>query len=153
VRYADGSVVHTKVGHRDKIWDLALLIPLSGRWTDGLVASMTSPADIALEAPVATRPGRPAVVPAHLRGVLDARAKDSTDVLRAALDVELRNATPTVGAPVTDTSGGVVGVFIRACQATLPTVPSGAGGPPPPPPPCSPIVVGAPVAATPGHTE
>jgi len=150
VRYADGSVVHAKVGHRDKVWDLALLVPLTGRWTDGLVASMASPADALLQAPVASRPGRPAVVQAHLRGVFDARAKDSADVLRSALDIELRNASPTIGAPVTDPTGGVVGVFVRACQATLPAVPSG-GGPAPSAaaalPPCSPIVVAAPVAA------
>ena len=40
VRYSDGSVVHSKVGHRDKAWDLALLVPLSGHWEDGLPQSL-----------------------------------------------------------------------------------------------------------------
>ena len=43
VLYADGTTVHTKVGHSDKTSDLALLVPLSGKWTDGLTASETDP--------------------------------------------------------------------------------------------------------------
>src|SRR5262249_5746423 len=39
VRYSDGHVTKSRVGHRDKAWDLALLVPLSGKWTDGLMAS------------------------------------------------------------------------------------------------------------------
>ena len=152
VRYADASVVRAHVAHRDKSWDLALLVPLSGKWVDGLTASTSNPTDTALEAPVSMHPGRPAVVQARLRGVLDARAKDSVEVLPAALDVELRNASPTVGAPVTDTAGGVVGVFVRACQATLPMVQASGGAPAavtaaPVVPPCAPIVVAAPIAA------
>jgi serine protease Do len=147
VRYADGSVVHARVGHKDRAWDLALLVPLTGRWVDGLVASDASPVDVPLQAPVALHPGRPAVVLAHVRGVVDARAKEGNGVLSAALDVELQGSAPTLGAPLTDGTGGVVGVFVRACQATLPTVPSAVPGAPVPPPPCVPIVVAAPLSA------
>lgn len=149
VRYADGSVVHARVAHRDRAWDLALLVPLAGRWVDGLVASGASPVDVPLQAPVALHPGRPVVVPAHVRGVMDARSKEGNGVLASVLDVELQGSTPTLGAPVTDATGGVVGVFVRACQATLPMVPppGAAAAPPAPPPPCVPIVVAAPVSA------
>ncbi len=155
VRYADGSVVHAKIGHRDRAWDLALLVPQTGKWVDGLAASMANPLVETLEAPVALHPGRPVVVAAHVRGLVDARAKDGSSVLSSALDVELQGAVPTLGAPVTDGSGGVVGVFVKACQATLPVVaPSTGAAPlstpapaPPPPPPCVPLVVAAPVAA------
>jgi serine protease Do len=155
LRYADGSVVHAKIGHRDKAWDLALLVPLTGKWVDGLVASGAIPSDVTLEAPVAMHPGRPVVVPARVRGVIDARAREGNGVLASVLDVELQGATPTLGAPLTDTTAGVVGVFVRACQQTLPTVlpssgPAGAAptpAAPPPLPPCVPIVVAAPVAA------
>jgi len=153
VRYADGSVVHAKVGHRDRAWDLALLVPLAGKWVDGLVASGDSPVGEALQAPVALRPGRPVVVAARVRGVVDVRAKEGNGVLASVLDVELQGGAPngpTVGAPLTDRSGGVVGVFVRACQATLPVVASAIPGAPPPvaaAPPCVPIVVAAPVAA------
>jgi serine protease Do len=151
VRYADGSVVHARIGHRDKAWDLALLIPTSGKWTDGLVASMTSPVDAQLQAPVALHPGRPVVVPARVRGLVDARAHDGTSVLPSALDIELQTSSPTLGAPLTDNQGNVVGVFVKACQATLPVVPpSNAVGPAPAAAaaaPCVPIVVAAPIAA------
>ena len=148
VRYADGSVVHARIGHRDRAWDLALLVPLTGRWTDGLIASNASPEGVPLQAPVAVHPGRPVVVAAHVRGLISARAKDGNGALSDALDVELQGSNPTVGAPITDMSGGVVGVFVRACQATLPVV--GAEGvvlTPPVAPPCRPLVVGAPVSA------
>jgi len=151
VRYADNSVVHAKIGHRDRGWDLALLVPQTGKWVDGLGASGANPAGEALQAPVALHPGRPVVVSARLRGLVDARAREGNGVLSSVLDVELQGATPTVGAPLTDSTGGVVGVFIRACQSTLPVVPpstaTGAPVAPPPPPPCIPLVVAAPVSA------
>jgi len=147
VRYADGSVAHARIGHRDVAWDLALLVPLSGKWVDGLAPSMTNPEGAMLQSPVATHPGRPVVVRAHVRQTTEAHAKDGTTTLSPVLDVELQSATPTLGAPVTDMGVGVVGVFIRACQATLPMVPSRAGAPTPAAAPCIPIVVAAPISA------
>jgi serine protease Do len=157
VRYADGSVVHARIGHRDKAWDLALLVPQSGHWMDGLVASGSNAGDVALEAPVALRPGRPVVVPARIRSVIDARAKEGNGMLSSVLDVELQSsapAVPSLGAPLTDTAGGVVGVFVRACQQTLPVVAAATAPPGTAPPPsaatltpCVPIVVAAPVSA------
>src|SRR5687767_5645014 len=49
IRYADGSVVKGKIGHKDKGWDLALLIPQSGKWLDGLTPSMEDPANVELK--------------------------------------------------------------------------------------------------------
>ena len=43
VRYADGALVHAKVGHRDPTWDLALLVPHAFHWKDGLSASEVDP--------------------------------------------------------------------------------------------------------------
>src|SRR4029079_3227685 len=43
IRYADGTVVKAKIGHRDKAWDLALLIPQTGKWIDGLVPTDSDP--------------------------------------------------------------------------------------------------------------
>ncbi len=164
VRYADGSTVRAKIGHRDRAWDLALLVPLTGKWVDGLVASGGSAIGVPLQVPVALRAGRPAVVPGRVRAVIDARAKDGS-TLSSVLDVELESgagSSPTVGAPVTDGSAGVLGVLVKVCQATLPVVPSTAAGALPAPSsapasapaasaaaaaPCNPIVVAAPVAA------
>src|SRR5262245_26031950 len=43
IRYADNTVVKAKIGHKDKVWDLALLIPQSGKWLDGLVPTDADP--------------------------------------------------------------------------------------------------------------
>jgi serine protease Do len=149
VRYSDGSLVHARVGHRDKSWDLALLVPLSGKWTEGLRASEVDPATTELRALVATHPGRPTIVPAHLRGTVDARAKEGSDALANALDIELHGGGgPTVGAPLMDSAGGVVGVLVRVCKVTLPAAgPNGAPTPAPATSPCSPLLVAAPVAS------
>jgi serine protease Do len=149
VRYSDGSVVHARVGHKDKGWDLALLVPLSGHWIDGLSASETDPSTTDLKSLVALHPGRPMIVSAHFRGAVDARAREGADDLTNALDVDLQSSTPSVGAPLLDPEGGVVGVFVHACRATLPA--AAAPGAPPPPvsinAPCVPIVVAAPVSS------
>lgn len=148
VRYSDGSVVHARVGHKDKAWDLALLVPLSGHWIDGLTASEVDPST-ELKSLIATHPGRPLIVSAHFRGAVDARAREGTDDLANALDVELPGNSPTIGAPLLDLEGGVVGIFVHACRATLPPV-SAPGAPAPPPAvsaPCAAIVVAAPVSS------
>ncbi|HMJ13717.1 MAG TPA: serine protease, partial [Polyangiaceae bacterium] len=43
-RFADGSVSQVKMGHTDRAWDLALLVPQNARWKKGLRASRTDPA-------------------------------------------------------------------------------------------------------------
>jgi serine protease Do len=133
IRYADGTVVKSKVGHKDKAWDLALLIPLTGRWVDGLVPTGTDPqgADLRSFAPKA---GKLAPAPIAVKGRVDPRSKDG-DVLRAALDVDLKGAANTPGAPILDGTGRVVGILVHACKD------GGAAAP------CSTITVGAPVYA------
>src|SRR6185369_10254147 len=42
-RFADGTAVRVKLGHHDRAWDLALLVPQAGRWTEGLAASSREP--------------------------------------------------------------------------------------------------------------
>ena len=69
VRYADGAVVHARVGHRDPTWDLALLVPRTIHWKDGLSASKTDPASVDLRAPIPPRMGaRPIALPVHYKG-------------------------------------------------------------------------------------
>lgn len=131
IRYADGTVVKTKIGHKDKAWDLALLIPLTGRWVDGLVPTGTDPqgADLRSFAPKA---GKLAPAPIAVKGRVDPRSKDG-DVLRAALDIDLKGAANTPGAPILDGTGRVVGILVHACKDEAK--------------PCTAITVGAPVYA------
>jgi serine protease Do len=147
IRYSDGTVVKSKIGHKDKAWDLALLIPLTGRWVDGLVPTGTDPqgADLRSFAPKA---GKLAPAPIAVKGRVDPRSKDG-DVLRAALDLDLKGSPNTPGAPILDGTGRVVGILVRACKDGA--APS-AGPPPdatrgPSAPTCSTITVGAPVYA------
>jgi serine protease Do len=148
VRYSDGSVVHARVGHKDKAWDLALLVPLSGHWVDGLVASETDPANVELKSLIATHPGRPMIVSARYKGAVEVRAHEGSDELANVLDIEVQSSPPSVGAPLLDPDGGVVGLFVHACRPTLPPTPApGAAPVPPANTPCAPLIVAAPVSA------
>jgi serine protease Do len=144
IRYADGTVVKAKVGHKDKAWDLALLIPQSGRWLDGLVPTDADPQGAELRS-FLPKGGKLAPAPVAVKGRLDPKSREG-DVLRAALEVDLKGSTSAPGAPLIDGNGRVVGILVRACKDT----PSAA-----PPPnaapqaaaPCSGLTVGAPVYA------
>jgi serine protease Do len=137
VRYADGHVVKTRLGHRDKAWDLALLVPLSGKWTDGLMASEADPAAVELKLLGPARGGanaKGALTPVTLKGRTDARSKDG-DPLNAALDLDVKG--PTLGTPVLDAAGSVVGILIHACKAADKDTKTS----------CAQVIVGAPVYA------
>jgi serine protease Do len=145
VRYADNSVVHAKVGHRDKAWDLALLVPLSGRWLDGLQASENDPTAIEPKVLVPAKITR-TPIPFKVKGRIDARSKEG-DSLPASLDIDVRG-TPAPGTPVIDDAGGVLAVLVHACKADASQGSQGGGqGAAGAAVPCTPTVVGAPVAA------
>jgi S1-C subfamily serine protease len=112
VRYADNHVVHTRAAHKDTVLDLALLVPLSGRYTTGLVPSDLDPTTTELR--TVTLSPRPTIVAAKLKGRVDAHARDGTNLTGAT---ELDTRTP-IGAPVLDPAGKVVGVIAHACKNT-----------------------------------
>jgi serine protease Do len=151
VRYADGTTVHTKVGHADKDTDLALLVPMSGRWTDGLSASETDPIGNALHAMLPAKGAHFGPTDAAVKGLVDAHARDGMP-LPHMLDIDLKGV-PIAGAPILDQTGNVVGVLVRACKglpdpaadspwASWQNVPKTAAKAV-----CSPVVVGEPVKA------
>ncbi len=129
IRYADGHVVRARVGHRDSAWDLALLVPLSGRWVEGLMASEADPAGLELRVMSPRAPK--GALSATLKGRTDAHSKTG-DPLEGALDIDAKGAL--VGAPIVDAAGSVVGVVIHACKTTDAST-------------CVPTMMGAPVAA------
>jgi len=151
VRYADGTSVHAKVGHSDRDADLALLVPLGAKWTDGLVASEADPVNQAVRAMLPGKGAHLGPAEAAVKGRTDAHARDGLP-LPQMLDVDLKGA-PIPGAPLLDPTGNVVGVLVRACKGALSTPaesPWAAWGNPPPPPPkaaCTPVVLGEPVNA------
>ncbi|MDB4943550.1 MAG: putative protease [Labilithrix sp.] len=139
IRYADGTVVKARVGHHDKAWDLALLVPQSGKWLDGLVPTDSDPlgADLRSFAP---RAGKLAAAPIAVKGRLDARSKEG-EALKSALELDAKGGPSAPGAPLLDANGRVVGIVVRACkEGGAPPAPNGAA-------PCTAISVGAPVYA------
>ena len=146
IRYADGAVVHAKVGHRDPTWDLALLVPHTIHWKDGLSASELAPGETDLRAPVPPRAGaKPIALPVHFKGLTDAISRQG-DSLIDALDVDVHHALPITGAPILDQQATVVGVLVRACKLAV------TGGTPQDaaktgPIACAPTIIGAPVSA------
>jgi serine protease Do len=145
LRYADNSVVKAKLGHKDKGWDLALLVPQTGKWLDGLMPTDADPANADLKA-FLPKAGKLSGVGIGLKGRTDARTKEG-DPLQSALDLDLKGMAAVPGAPVIDPKGKVVGVLIRACKDTP--------GPDTKQPakdetkaaPCTPVTIGAPVPA------
>jgi len=148
IRYADGTTVKAKIGHRDKAWDLALLVPQTGKWLDGLMPTDADPlgADLRSFLPKA---GKLAPAPVGVKGRVDAKSKEG-DALKSALDVDLKGATTVPGAPMIDASGRVVGVIVKACKegggpsgSPAAAAPAAAGATPP----CSGVTIGVPVHA------
>jgi serine protease Do len=132
IRYADGTVVRGRIAHRDKNWDLALVVPLSGKWKDGLRASEADASASELRTATPTRGKTPAVAQVRLRMTTDAKSKEGAP-LKGVLDLDLSGSPVTPGTPVLDTQGSVLGLLVRACKAQEGT--------------CVPITVAAPVSA------
>src|SRR5262249_55434276 len=74
-----------------------------------------------------------AVVPAKVKGRIEAKAKDGSP-LANVLDLDLGAGGTTPGAPLIDGGGAVAGIVVRACKP-------GDGGP------CTPVWIGAPIHA------
>ncbi len=157
VRYADGSSVVAKVGHRDPTWDLALLVPLSAKWKEGLSASEADPGIVELRAPIPLKLGAtPIPLPVHYRGKTEVLSRQG-EALMNALELELHNALPLAGAPLVDGAGTVAGVIVHECKLAI--APSGTASgaaagawkdamiKEAAKAPCTPTLVGAPVSA------
>ncbi len=151
VRYADGTVVKTRIGHKDRAWDLALLVPQTGRWLDGLSPTTADPFAGELKA-FLPKAGKLGPQPIAAKGRVDARSKEG-DPLKALLDVDLKGSPSVVGAPIVDGSGKVAGILVRACKVGPQEEDAGAKSAPAKPAaksdasPCVPLVVAAPVYA------
>jgi serine protease Do len=126
IRYADGTAVHAKVGESDTAMDLALLVPKSAKWTDGLGASEADPTGAALKAmlPSVGKGGVVGPALAGVKGVAEAHARDGQALLNL-LDIDLKGA-PIAGAPLIDGNGDVVAVLVRECKGAA--ADDGAGG-------------------------
>lgn len=145
VRYADGSVVKTKIGHKHKAWDLALLIPQQGRWLDGLTPTDADPANGDLKA-FLPKGAKLAATPVSFKGRTDAKSKEG-DALKSVIDLDFKGATSVPGAPLLDPNGKVLGVLVKACKDTGASDSDKEKKAAAPAPACSPITIAAPVYA------
>lgn len=134
VRFTDGSTVKVKLGHHDRMWDLALLVPQSGKWPDGLVASSKEPVrqDASIHSFTLAK-GKPSVSTMILRSHKTFLGGDDKQ-LDNAIEIGSRVSPTDLGAPVIDEDGRVVAVLGRGCA------PNEKG-------PCTPVAFGAPIAA------
>ncbi len=115
-RFADGSVSRVKVGHTDRAWDLALVIPQNGRWKKGLRASRKSAKALGSRLRTYSVIGAKEIAPARtiVKGARTLVGGDN-ELLRDALELASRLKKNDVGSPIVDDKGDVVAVVARAC--------------------------------------
>lgn len=115
-RFADGSVMPIKMGHSDRAWDLALLVPQSGRWKKGLKPGGTDASRAGASLRTFTPVANKDLAPSRLivKGLRTMQGADS-ELLRDAIDLASRFKNSDVGSPIVDDRGRVVGMVGRAC--------------------------------------
>ncbi len=134
VRFADGTSVRVKLGHHDRTWDLALLVPQSGRWGQGLIASAREPVrpDATIHAFTLNK-GKISAAPIVLRSHRSLLGGDDKP-LENAIEIGSRVNPVDLGSPVIDEEGRVVAVLGRGCAPVENR-------------PCTPVAFGAPMAS------
>jgi serine protease Do len=135
VKYADGSSARVRLGHHDRVWDLALLVPQTGKWADGLTASSRDPVreDATLRSFTAGK-GKPSAAAMNLRSHKTLIGGDDKP-LDNALELGSRVSPSDLGSPIIDEEGRVVAIIGRGCA------PNADGKP------CTPVAFGAPTSA------
>ena len=133
-RFADGSVARVKLGHHDRAWDLALLVPQTGRWKEGLGASIREPvrqdATIRSFSLSKQKVSAASIILRSHRTLLggDDRPIDN------AIEIGSRVSPLDLGSPIIDEDGRVVAILGRGCAPNDNR-------------PCTPVAFGAPIAA------
>lgn len=134
VRFADGTSARVKLGHHDRAWDLALLVPQSGRWPEGLIASGREPVrpDASIHSFTLSK-GKASAAPIVLRSHRSLLGGDDKP-LENAIEIGSRVNPVDLGSPVIDEDGRVVAVLGRGCAPVENR-------------PCTPVAFGAPIAS------
>lgn len=133
-RFADGSTARVKLGHHDRAWDLALLVPQTGKWTEGLAASSREPVrpDAVIRSFSLAR-SKVSSVPLILRSHRSLLGGDDRPI-ENAIEIGSRVSPLDLGAPILDEDHRVVGILGRGCAPADNR-------------PCTPVAFGAPVSA------
>ncbi len=133
-RFADGTVVRVKLGHHDRAWDLALLVPQTGRWQDGLAASGREPVrqDATIRS-FSLSKAKISAVSISLRSHRSLLGGDDKPI-ENAIEIGSRVSPLDLGSPIIDEEGRVVAVLGRGCAPNDNRA-------------CTPVAFGAPIAA------
>ncbi|MEB2314009.1 MAG: S1C family serine protease [Sorangiineae bacterium] len=115
-RFADGSVVRVQLAHSDPAWDLALLVPESGRWAAGLAAARAPVAETGSTLRSFSLAGRNklALSRVAVKGQSTLRG-GSGELAPGALELARRLQPTELGGPIIDDAGAVVAVLAKAC--------------------------------------
>lgn len=119
-RFSDNTVLGVRVVASDRAWDLALLAPEGGHWTEGLRPSSLEVAEAG--APLRRFRGRGARLdesPVTLRARQPLLGRDGV-VLEEALVLAERFNEDELGSPLLDARGEVVGLLVQACAPGAP---------------------------------
>lgn len=119
-RFSDNSVLGARVVASDRGWDLALLAPEGGHWTEGLRPSVLEATEAG--APLRRFRGRGARLseaPVTLRARQALLGRDGV-VLDEVLVLGERFSEDELGSPLFDAKGEVVGLIIQACAPGAP---------------------------------
>jgi serine protease Do len=134
VRFADGSTARAKLGHHDRTWDLALLVPQTGRWPQGLIASSREPVRPDGNSHSFTY-NKGKIAPAHiiLRSRRTLLGGDDRQ-LENAIEIGSRVSPGDLGTPIIDEEGRVLAILGRGCAPNENRA-------------CTPVAFGAPISA------
>lgn len=135
VRFADGTTVDVKLGHHDRMWDLALLVPQSGKWESGLTASPRDPVrqDAIIKSFTVNKTKTATAASLTLRGYRTLLGGDDK-TLENAIELGSRVLPTDLGSPVVDEDGRVVAIVGRGCAPNENR-------------PCTPVAFGIPINA------
>ena len=115
IRFPESNVTtKVKLHHEDESWDLALLVPVSAKGTEGAKAADTDPSSPtqSFSTFVLLKTGKVQPQTTMVLGKRDYLAPDG-EILKDALSVDPKNVA--IGTPLVDSNGGVVAVIGRAC--------------------------------------
>lgn len=117
VRYVNSAPVAVKVGHTDRKLNLALLVPQTGKWADGLRPSALNPIAQAGQLNMFVRRGN-GVAPSQIavKGAMNAVGGDGAS-LQGMYEFDKQVVPGSLGAPVVDDRGAVVAIVTRGCKA------------------------------------
>lgn len=118
IKYADGTTSKVKVGHHDRTWDLALLVPQSGKWKEGLQASSKAPiredAASAIKSFTFGKGNKLSFSPMVLRSVRSLLGADDKQIDNV-IELGSRVVPTDLGSPILDEDGKVLGMLARGC--------------------------------------